>query len=82
MRQPSGPMDGALPRKHVINVLKDHGVVVARKKGRYVLSMPNFIEIQYLPEMLPRRLIHHLARRFDIDPFLFWYEDYDDGPPE
>ena len=81
MRLPSGPMDGALPRKHVINVLEENGVGVTKKKGKYILSVPKFVEIQFLPEMLPRRLVHHLARRFDIDPFLFYYDNYDDGPP-
>jgi len=82
MRLPSDPMDGALPRKHVLAVLKEHGVVVTQIKGRYILSLPNFSEIQYLGEILPRRLVHHLARRFGIDPFLFYYEHYDDGPPD
>ena len=81
MRLPSGPMDGALPKKHVLQVLREHDVVVSQKGDRYILSTPEFVEIQIFPEMIPRRLIRHLGRRFDIDPFLFYYEGYDDGPP-
>jgi len=82
MRLPSGDWDGALPRAHVIKVLQDNDVTVTTRPDRYVISKGDFAEVQYFGEMIPRAVIHHLARRFDLDPFLFWYESYDEGPPE
>ena len=61
---------GILGRARVIATLKDELVdVYSRDEGsqdEYVLAKDSVMEVQALPEFLPRRFIHRLSRRFGI----------------
>lgn len=37
------------------------------EKDEYVITKDSIIEVQSLPEVVPRRLIHYLSRRLEIE---------------
>ena len=36
-------------------------------KDEFVITKDSIIEVQSLPEIVPRRLIHYVSRRFEIE---------------
>ena len=37
------------------------------ERDEFVITKDSIIEVQSLPEVVPRRLIHYLSRRFEIE---------------
>lgn len=76
--------DVGVPRANVLRVLKDHGVtVVDSKDGAVTISSADVPpETHLLPDVLQRRMIQRIARRFSIEPHLFWHLEYLGDEPQ
>lgn len=66
MKQKRGPWDGAQPRKHVLDVLRAHGVTVVSRADDFYLLLDNEgdPEVLHIPNPVLSKTIEHLYRRF------------------
>jgi len=71
--------DGAVPKETVVLVLKSCGVSVSERlegeKSRTTLIRGEVVEVQYFPDLVPRRLVLRLAHKFQIPRHLFWHPE-------
>ena len=60
-----------MSRDQIISSLRQNLVDVRpRENGEaseYVITKDSIVEVQLLPEVVPRRFIHYLSRRFEIE---------------
>lgn len=75
MRLPRGPNDGALPRDRVVLVLANCGAGCRRVGAMFEIGHGENVELQYLPEVVPRTLIRIFARKYNIDITEFYFND-------
>jgi hypothetical protein len=70
--------DGSVSRDAVVAVLRKNGVLVTKDREFYVLSGPgNTVESHRLPDVVRRRQLHALARRFLIEVRHFYHHVVD-----
>lgn len=66
-------MEGAVPRTIVLDVLFQEGVgVTPLPDGGAELARDDVVEVQYMPELVPRGLIAHLSCIFEIPALKFY----------
>jgi len=67
-------IDGTVGREYVLRILQENGVSVApnSESGELVLTKDNIIDSRKLPEIVGRRLVHYLSRRFKVHIHLFY----------
>lgn len=72
---------GAIPRERVIKVLENHQVAVSQPSmdeddvdGTEIIAGQGTVQAQRMPELIPRRMIHYLSRRFGITIERFYHE--------
>lgn len=73
-------MDGAVPREIVVAVLQGSGVSVsqstdAQQRLRVTMIRDTVVEVQFLPDMVPRRLVLRLSHKFEVPAHYFWHPD-------
>jgi len=60
----------------VFRVLRRHNVIVLAQvdglPGMLVFSRDGVIDVRRKPERFRKKILHHLARKFDIPVFEFW----------
>jgi len=66
---------GSVKKDVALEVLVAHGVSVVHKGNKVILSKGNVIEVQLFPARLHRRMLHRLARRFDIPIYHFYHPE-------
>ncbi len=75
MKLPSNADEGSLPRKIVIDVLKEHDVEIQDLgENKYRLFDGSELEVQILHERVMRFVIQRLSKRFQIDMTSFYYD--------
>ena len=71
--------EGAVPRETVLLVLKANGVLISESieggKHKTTMSTDTRAEVQFFPEMVPRRIVLHLANKFKVPRHYFWHPD-------
>ena len=64
---------GAVTRHDVLSVLCKAGVRIVRDGDEFTLSNDGVLESQLLPVSIPRRMVHRLARLFDVPIHSFYH---------
>jgi len=68
--------DGIVLREFLIRVLIENGVTVTPHQGsttgHLVLGKGDVLDVRQIPEEVHRRMVHALARKFDIAKHLFY----------
>lgn len=64
---------GAVTRHDVLSVLCKAGVRIVHEGDEFTLSNDSVLESQRLPANIPRRMVHRLARLFDIPIHSFYH---------
>ena len=66
---------GSLTRERIISVLRSHLVDVYQRDAgndEYVISKDSLREVHSIAPCVPRRFVHYLARKFEIDIHHFY----------
>ena len=64
---------GAVTRHDVLRVLCSAGVRIVKDGDEFTLSADDVLESQRLPASVPRRMVHRLARLFDVPIHSFYH---------
>lgn len=66
---------GMIPVESVIMVLKMHQVEVTEPNpnGTVIIAGSGVVQAQHLPELVPRRMVHYLSRKFNISIERFYH---------
>jgi hypothetical protein len=64
---PSGPLEGALPLGRVLRTLHNHEVAIHKQRAVTRLEKGDVIRSELFTEIVPRFIIQHLSRVFNID---------------
>lgn len=68
---------GIIPVETVIMVLKKRYVSVSEPDpdGKVTIIGNGVVQVQHLPELVPRRMIHYLSRKFGINIERFYHPE-------
>lgn len=74
--------DGSVNRDIVLCVLESGGVVVDEEPPKpdgspraVTFTKGDLVEVQVLPERVPRRLVLRFAHKFEVAPHFFWHPE-------
>jgi hypothetical protein len=73
-------MDSTVNRTVVITVLRRFGVGVSLESdGKVLLARQGRIEATIMPDWVGKRMLHYLARRYEIPIHFFWHPEMMDN---
>lgn len=66
-----------IPVATAIMVLKKHQVAVSEpdSDGEVTIIGNGVVQVQHLPELVPRRMVHYLSRKFGINIERFYHPE-------
>ena len=63
---------GAVPRVNVLRALCKAGVRIDRDGDNFTLSTDLVLEVQRLPDSIPRKMVHRLSNLFNVQIHSFY----------
>ena len=64
---------GAVPRADVLRTLCKAGVRIDHDGDEFSLSKDHVLEVQLLPDSVPRKMVHRLSNRFGLQIHDFYH---------
>lgn len=70
-----------IPRQQIERVLRAKNITAHSNGEALTISAPSMPpEVLILPPMVGRRMVQRIARRFNIDPHVFWHPELAEEP--
>jgi hypothetical protein len=67
--------DGSIPREQLVRVLELNGKAFGYDGTNLTFAVEGNPEVLVLPENVPRRMIHRVSKKLEIDPAQFYHPE-------
>lgn len=69
---PIGSLRGTVKKSVALKVLRNNGASVIDEGDRTIINKGDITEVYYFPSLLNRRMVHTLARKYNVSIHFFY----------